>query len=526
MKFDARVGGIKVQREPIKSMRPSVDEPVMRIGLGRRTQKTEWKDSEATRYLCAEAHLSARFRTWVLKKLARGRHLSIAPSYGLDTGTILKHCLEARRRVNIRNSFLAIPFLLGLLILLVGFDRVELLPVVLILAPLTAWAGAWLVVGWERWESDKLVRRNLLQASFNPDCVPFPSSPKMQQVVRDLEEAQKANVLIYNGFAPFVGCGESLGGWSFAVDVTKGKQDLGHIGQPARFGVKELYDEIAQAAYSLGFSTLTLEDKLCVNGQDIRSDPRFLPDPMGRPCSTVGPELIGEFIESVNFGARHYKHIRVVDWSGELAFNVMLRFVNTGHHLFIEVNYNVLTPLHEGYHRVDSLNPDLSFEDWFKLVLFSWALAPILLLVLPFVPLGFVQRWYHDWREERRLRRTLRNNRSFNYGATSSVREDTASAFYRRYFQKLDSELYKKVLERQIFDTIIRFLDLRNIETSDLRERQTTVLNSGVIVSGSGTIQAGTFAVGSHSTAVSEKQERPSRLGFVRNLGSKAGAKS
>lgn len=519
MKFEART--IKVQREPIKAIRPPVEEPVLRIGGARRTQKSEWKDTEATRYLCAEAHLSSRFREWVLKKFAREKHVAIAPSFGLDMGTVLKHCLEARRRVNLRNAFLTIPFLVGVLILLIGLDRLDLLPVVIVLAPLAAWAGAWLVVGWERWEADKLVRRNLLKDSYNPDCVPTPRQAKLQQVLKDLDEAQKSNVLIYNGFAPFVGCGGSLGGWSFALDLTKGKQDLGHVAQPSEVRVKELYDEIAHASEALGFDTLMLDDKLCVNGQDIRNDPRFLPDPLGRPVSHVSPEVIEEFVESVDFGARHYKHIRVVDWSGELSLNVMIRFVNTGHHLFIEVNYNVLTPLHESYHRVDSLNPDLSFEDWAKLVLSSGLLAPFFLLALPFVPIVFVQHWYHEWAEERRLQRTVRNNRSFNYGAATSLREDTASGFYRRYFQKLDSELYKKVLERQIFDTIIRFLDLHNVETADLKERQTTVLNSGVIVSGSGTIQAETLAVGSHSSAVSEKQERPSRLSFVKNLGSK-----
>jgi len=519
MKYEAR--SIKVQREPLKAIRPPVEEPVLRIGGARGTQKSEWKDSEATRYLCAEAHLSVRFREWVLKKFTHEEHLAIAASYELDTATVLKHCLEARRRVNLRNIFLTVPFLVGVLILLIGLDRQDLLLPVFFLAGVAAWGGAWLVVGWERWEADKLVRRNLLKDSFNPDCVPAPHHQKMLQVLRDLEEAQKSNVLIHNGFAPFVGCGGSLGAWSFALDLTKGKQNLGHVAQPAGFQVKELYDEIAHTAQALGFDTLTLEDKLCVNGQDIRNDTRFLPDPMGRPCSYVGPEVVQEFVESVNFGARHYQHIRVVDWSGELSLNVMIRFVNTGHHLFIEVNYNVLTPLHESYHRVDSLNPELSFEDWGKLVLSSWILAPFLLLALPFVPVAFVQRWYHEWTEERRLRRTVLNNRSFNYGAATSLREDTASGFYRRYFQKLDSELYKKVLERQIFDTIIRFLDLHNIETADLKERQTTVLNSGVIVSGSGTIRAETFAVGSHSTAVSEKQERPSRLSFVKNLGSK-----
>jgi len=151
----------------------------------------------------------------------------------------------------------------------------------------------------------------------------------------------------------------------------------------------------------------------------------------------------------------------------------------------------------------------------------SLFLTPFLVAALPFLPVVFISRKYEKWLEEKKLRNTVRKDRSFNYGAVTSLREDTSSGFYRRYFQKLDSELYKKVLERQIFDTIIRFLDARNIETADLKERQTTVLNSGVIVSGSGTIQAETFAVGSHSTAKSEKSERPSRLSLVKNLGTR-----
>jgi hypothetical protein len=524
MKFDARSREIKVLREPIKSVRSYDEEPVLKIGGSRRVaaKVTGWKESEATRYLCAEAHRSATFRGLVLRKFVREKHLALAPSYGLDTATVLKHCLEARRRVNVRNAFLTIPFFVLLLVLLVGFGNLELLPIAVVLGLLAAWAGAWLIVAWERYESEKLVRHNLLKGSYNPDCVPPAKHPEMQQAIRDLDEAQSANVLIYNGFAPFVGNGGSLGGWSFAVDVSKGKQDLGQVAVPRSFAVKELYDEIAQVAYSLGFDGLKIENLLCVNGQDIRSDTRFLPDQMGRPCTKVTPEVVSEFIESDDLCVRHYQHVQVVDWSGELALNVMLRFVTTGHHLFIEVNYNVLSPVYESYHGVDRLNPELSFEDWMQLGCASFVLAPFLVAALPFLPLVFIGRKYGEWREERVLRKTLRNNRSFNYGAVTSLREDTASGFYRRYFQQLDKELYKKVLERQIFDTIIRFLDVRNIETADLKERQTTVLNSGVIVSGSGTIQAETFAVGSHSTAQSENSERPSRLSFVKNLGTRS----
>ena len=521
MKFDPRARGIKVLREPIKSVRPAVEaeEPVLRIGARpQKPETTDWARTEATRYLCAEAHRSSRFREWVLNKFARENHLAIAASYGLDMGTVLKHCLEARRRVNIRNAFLIIPFAVWLLVQLVAVNNPDQQPVVLVLGTLAAWAGAWLVVGWERWEADKLVRRHLLKDSFDPDCVPLPKSEKMLQVLRDLDEAQQANVLIYNGFAPFVGHGGSMGGWSLALDVNKGKEDLAQAASPIPFRVKDLYEEITKAAHALGFNTLTLADKLCVNGQDIRNDPRFLPEPLGRPCTKVPSEVVEEFVETVGFGARHYKHIRIVDWSGELALNAMLRFVKSGHHLFVEVNYNLLTPLLEGYHHVDSLNPELSFGDWVKLLASSWAWSAFLLAFLPFVPIAFVHHWYHEWSSERRLRRAVRNNRSFNYGAVTSLREDTSSGFYRRYFQKLDGELYKKVLERQIFDTIVRFLDAHNIDTSDLKERQSTVLNSGVIVSGSGTIQADTLAVGSHSTAVSETQNKPSRLHLIKTM--------
>lgn len=79
---------------------------------------------------------------------------------------------------------------------------------------------------------------------------------------------------------------------------------------------------------------------------------------------------------------------------------------------------------------------------------------------------------------------------------------------YRRYFQKLDKEMHLKILERQILDTIVRFLDARNIDTSDLKERQTTILNNGLVVSGSGSIQAESLAVGPQAQALVDKVKR------------------
>jgi hypothetical protein len=60
--------------------------------------------------------------------------------------------------------------------------------------------------------------------------------------------------------------------------------------------------------------------------------------------------------------------------------------------------------------------------------------------------------------------------------------------------------MYIKILERTILDAIIEFLDEHNIETSDIKQRQTTILNSGVIVHG-GNVTAETLAVGEGSKA-------------------------
>jgi hypothetical protein len=59
----------------------------------------------------------------------------------------------------------------------------------------------------------------------------------------------------------------------------------------------------------------------------------------------------------------------------------------------------------------------------------------------------------------------------------------------------LDKEMYVKIFEKQLLVAIKDFLDAHNIDTSDIKERQTTILNSGVIVQG-GEVKAEALSVG------------------------------
>jgi hypothetical protein len=88
----------------------------------------------------------------------------------------------------------------------------------------------------------------------------------------------------------------------------------------------------------------------------------------------------------------------------------------------------------------------------------------------------------------------------YDYGAEPSLRAEIASATYANYFQRMDSELYEKSLNRCIFDTVIDFLEERGIDVSSLKETRTTIINSGVLVKG-GDVKADVLAVGERATA-------------------------
>jgi len=52
-----------------------------------------------------------------------------------------------------------------------------------------------------------------------------------------------------------------------------------------------------------------------------------------------------------------------------------------------------------------------------------------------------------------------------------------------------------KTLERCVLDAVVDFLERQRIDTAGIRERETAILNSGVIISG-GTIRAESLAIG------------------------------
>jgi hypothetical protein len=320
-------------------------------------------------------------------------------------------------------------------------------------------------------------------------------------VLQDRINQQHGNVVVYSGFVPFVGSGTLLGEWSFAINVTEAKcTQFGPKLEPTAFRVGELYHDVSERFGRLGLRNAQIEDQVYVNGRDVQKT-QLLPNWYECPTTNLPDDNIRELIDNPSDLVRHYRVIRITGWDGELIVSVFFRFSRYGDNLFVEASKYLLPPLKEGYHAVDSQKgPEDSFEHNAGAFLVSVILAPFLTLAAIPRLLGHALENRRARQEKERVEKEIENDLCYNYGALSSLRESEASGEYRRYFQVLDRQMYVKVMEKELLHSIIEFLDAHNIDTSEIKERESAILNTGVIVSQS-SIQGDNVALGNRVTA-------------------------
>lgn len=196
-------------------------------------------------------------------------------------------------------------------------------------------------------------------------------------------------------------------------------------------------------------------------------------------------------------------------WGGEVVFTTFLSFVLKGASLFAEATYCVLAPPRSEYRAIDKVDPHPRLVDRLKLV----GLALARTIEIPLVAVRAVGQVPAAWsarRSRSRDRREIARNPRFDYGARTSIRELAQADGYRRYFQAHDREMFGKIIEREILDAILSFLELHDVDTADLEERGAPVLNNGVIVTG-GQVSAGNLAVGPKSQAKTSVAQRARR---------------
>jgi hypothetical protein len=453
--------------------------------------------NHTTRFLAASAFLQgAAFRNQILEHLDDPNR-GVTPEIGIDLPLIVGVCQYAdRRERHYGNVFF------GLALTTIVLAAVEM-PPPLILAVLALAGGAvWFM---KRQQEREQIVPAFRADRFDPAAVAARYPATADHVRPDAFPSDAQNLIVYSGFSPFVGAGMDVGGWSFTVATDKVKEEFGKHSQVNPFTLRQLYGAFGEAIDRLALPDLEKRECFFVNGSDVREDRSILPHPFARPLQSLDPEVAGRYVDASDSRVRSYIWVRTQDWGGELVMSYFLRCSHRGPTLFVEIKKYLLTPLQSHLREVDTIGPERFVE---KLAM-ALAVAPVagLLQVLwaPFAVLGRVNAAIERWRgKDRHRRRLIESNPRYNYGSASSLRAALASGLYFHYFQRTDGDLYGKTLDREILDCLVGFLDDHNIDTSDLRQRQSTILNSGIMVQG-GNVQAESLAVGqgAHANLVS-----------------------
>ncbi len=478
--------------------------------------------TQATRYLCAAAHLDSIFRNRVIRYLLYEHNRSTGGSFGVDLATVLDHCLIARRRQTNREIMLTI---IAAAMMATVFWRVRHFPS-MGLDEILNWLAdptvshsilsglliAWIVVMFEMWQGRYRVAVALFaRKAYSPDDIQHKASEKATEKLRRIVEEEDRNVLIYNGFSPFVGAGYDIGGWSFALNLKKGTELLGKHDTPDEFQVGELFSYIEKNVHDMQMAEVTVTENVFANGMFIRDDIDFLPDPLARPSHRLDTNVMEQLKNSPTEGMRYCQCIQVNVAEGEMMFSTFLRFWKVGTNLFTEVNYFVLPPVKKAYRVVDAISPcPTTLETWLrKLGFLSLTLVatPCLILLSPLALLVKALTPLYQWMTRQINSVLIREIPQYNYGAKTSIRQLAASDRYDHYFQKQDVQMYQKLVERQILDSMIEFLDAHHIDTTDMKDREKTILNEGLIMAG-GSIAAKNIAIGKRSTVKETKFAR------------------
>lgn len=425
--------------------------------------------TEATRLMCVAAYLDATFAQDVVDEVVYEHHRAVQVPTGVDIATVVKHCLAAERQKIVRDGLLTLDVLLTLILL---FVKVSL-----------AWLAFGYLLGcvivlWDIWRATYLVVKRLNPRDFAMHTAPTPADSRLAGRIDALARDQRGNLSVYSGFMPFSGAGMNVGGWSFLVNLHRGGDDLfGERSIPRELEVMELYEGVTGSLDALEMGNLEIRDRLFVSGSDVRDDKALMPNPMGPPLAWVDLDVLSRYMAAPTHQIRHYRCIEIVDWRGELVVSLFLRFAIRNGRLFCELNKFVLVPLNEDLHRLDHAGGGIRPREVLSTIVRAAFTTPSLSFRAPkviFRPLGRSM-------EAAGTAKRVARDPFFDYGASATALDRVRSTKYRRYFQRLDKEMYDKVLERTVLDSVIGVLEQHGIDTSELAERRATIINNGIM---------------------------------------------
>jgi hypothetical protein len=363
------------------------------------------------------------------------------------------------------------------------------------------------------------------------DPAPFPRlDGRVETRIAEVEAAQWGNLTLYAGENPFIGTGRWDRVWSIAIELDRAPES--ETGQapwtrPRSRGYVpidpvELHQVIRERLLRLRdpglpeneqLSALVVEDHVVGEGERRWDEPLVDPDRQV-PYSVISREALEALIRHPQAGLRYYQRVSVSDegqavWSGdqevigradqEIAASAFVYVAVEGGMFYLEFVSTVLPPIYRRYHLVDLLPKISSGRFTAKVSLDAARTVFRDMISAPFRACGTLLQMGHDHHSFAREAASIDDVLFGDVGARISVRELGATRSPQTYIQRLDAEKYTKLVERLVTDTVLDFLERKNVDTTAYRASAASIINNGLMVA-SGTF-TGPVAAGAGAKA-------------------------
>lgn len=396
-----------------------------------------------------------------------------------------------------------------------------LFPTVLTTVPLLVlvpWAIAWN----ERTAAWRVISQELTGTRFE--------AAYERALADDDNPATDGNITVYSGYSPFVGSGSEVRSWDLTLNLIPAQPlggDLPHPRTPWSVPITagEIVEGMAERLTALGAAApgspdgvagLSVTEKLFVEGTvlrryGMRDSPltnAVLPNDKKAPGARIPERIVHAYRGHQQGPIRHCLRIQVSAWGADLVLSVFLYIAVSGGTLYLESTTLLLPPVKEAYRIADSVAESRAAKapqagaataeppGAGDSVTGAQAVGAGL-RALAASPASA----YRAARAPRRrlvlrtdLLKSIKEDLTFDYGARLSLRELAAGTDYRNYFQRVDVARIRQLIDKRTLDFLAGFLEDKGLDTSEFNDRRTTILNSGILMTGgymSGTIVAG-----------------------------------
>ncbi|QCG98449.1 hypothetical protein E6C67_32865 [Azospirillum sp. TSA2s] len=437
--------------------------------------------SETTRYLSAHAALDHGFANNVIE---RSKRLCKAhePNYGVDMGILLIEAKKSNEKFIKRNFLISIIAFSFAIIAFKDFGR---------------WH-------WSFWDAAPLLALSCLISGIITFYYKINSEKYVAGKFGDSRpysfegdydsNEDNNNVVVYSGLNPFVGSGNNIGGWVLAIDLKK-------INEPEKyveFDGKEVEEAIIKSISAIDIHKIFAYRTIFAEGKSIRGCSEILANPIVRPAKHVGDAVVNAFLNRKG-SIRTYCQVRIHEWMDQLIVSILFRSFRIGDKLVIEANYFVLHGLSKKYEYIDKIIGRKRFTELSSEFFACLFLGAFNVVISPLKTIMKILGAFGEYKEKSELEKEVKENPLYDYGIKSTMREEESSGV-KSYFQMIDRIGIVKIVEKEILSTIVNFLEERGVDTSELKERQTSILNNGIIISG-GNVNANGIVAGNNASS-------------------------